>query len=439
MLYNNINIQKFNINNIVKYTNLILENLKKTGLKKVLIKVDPIFANKLDFSKATSYEGYVLHESSGMLKILVIPDSITLDDIPEEIIEYIANDGGEQNNVDVWEDFKAYVIKVVADIKGACDPIIEQIKNSSNLEEIKTFLKQGGFDEEDLNIIFAEFIFNDNDCPVMEARFRDYAAVSAKRTGKAAVNPKTYANLVSNLASGAENIYNAPGRFAKGVKDVVVGGDISPLTGGIRNVAGAVSGATDKTANVARALKADADKRQQDAIQKSLYQPVKFPTNGTLIDVNLGEVEAPDFKISTQAIARNRQNYNNGFVYDLKLRKPSPYVDAIKIAVSQGSGQAQSFFYKNGMPVNSPQGLGLSQSNYFAYDPSARKWLLSAQQPSAPELFSVSRILQLNPGITLAKGKSIQLQLGRYGKKNSYVVISDPNPQDDSIILKKVS
>lgn len=424
----------------MKYTNLILENLKKTGLKKVLIKVDPIFANKLDFSKATSYEGYVLHENNGTLKILVVPDSITLDDIPEDVIEYIANDGNDvEENTDVWEDFKAFVLRVVSEVKGPSDPLVAQIYNSCNLEDIKTFLKQGGFDEQDLNILFADFIFSDKDCPVMEARFRDYATVAAKRTGKAAINPKTYAGAVSKLATGAENLYNAPGQFARGLKDVVVGGDISPLTGGVRKVAGAVSGATDRTASLASSLKADADKRQQDQIQKSLYQPVKFPANGALINIDLGEVDATDFKIQTQGVTSNRQTYQNGFVYDLKLKTPTRYVDALKIAVSQGSGQAQTFYFKNNMPINSPQGLGFSQSNYFAYDPTSRKWILSAQQPSAPELFSVSRIMQLNPDIQLTKGKAIQLQLGRYGKKNAYLVVSEPNQQDDTVILKKVS
>lgn len=437
MLYNNINIQKFNINNIVKYTNLILENLKKTGLKKVLIKVDPIFANKLDFSKATSYEGYVLHENNGSLKILVIPDSITLDDIPEDVIEYIANDG--ENDGDVWEDFKSFVKRIVSEVKGPNDPLVTQIDNSCNLEDIKTFLKQNGFDEEDLNIIFADFIFSDKGCPVMEARFRDYATIASKKTGKAIVSPKTYTNVAKGVASGIETAYNAPGQFARGLKDVVVGGDISPITGSIRGAANKIDTAASKAASSARSLKAAADKRQQDQIQKSLYQPVKFPSNGTTINIDLGEVDAPDFKIQTQAIAKNRQNYQNGFVYDLQLKSSSKYVDALKIVVSQGSGQAQTFYYKNGMPVNSPQGLGLSNSNYFAYDPTKRRWVLSAQQPSAPEMFSVSRITQLNPGLTLKRGSTIQLQLGKFGKKNAYLVVSDPNLQDDTVILKKVS
>lgn len=424
----------------MKYTSLILENLKKTGLKKVLIKVDPIFANKLDFSKATSYEGYVLHENNGTLKILVIPDSITLDDIPEDIIEYIANDGNNTDvNDDVWEEFKSFVLRVVSEVKGPNDPLVAQISNSCNLQDIKTFLNQSGFDEEDLNVIFADFIFSDKDCPVMEARFRDYATVASKKTGKTIINPKTYTNLARGLASGIETAYNAPGQFARGLKDVVVGGDISPVTGGIRNIANKVDAAASKAASSARSLKADADKRQQDQIQKSLYQPVKFPSNGTTINIDLGEVDAPDFKIQTQAVAKNRQNYQNGFVYDLQLKTPSKYVDTLKIVVSQGSGQAQTFFFKNGMPVNSPQGLGLSNSNYFAYDPTKRRWLLSAQQPAAPEMFSVSRITQLNPGLTLKRGSTIQLQLGKFGKKNAYLVVSDPNLQDDTVILKKVS
>ena len=63
-----IRCNEININNIVRYNQVIIESLTKTSLKKVRIKVDPALINSgVELSKVSSYEGYVLHEGAKSL------------------------------------------------------------------------------------------------------------------------------------------------------------------------------------------------------------------------------------------------------------------------------------------------------------------------------------------------------------------------------------
>ena len=53
-----IRCNEININNYVKYNDLIFESLKKTALKRIRIRVDPAQVSaEADFSKVDGYEG----------------------------------------------------------------------------------------------------------------------------------------------------------------------------------------------------------------------------------------------------------------------------------------------------------------------------------------------------------------------------------------------
>jgi len=450
----------------VKYTDVILESLKRTGLKRIRIKIDPIFADKLDFKNAASYEGYVLNECNSRLKILVVPDGITLDDIPEDVIEYIAQDGEDDctsdEDVDQFNNLKNFIMQIATQVKGPNDPACHQVANCNNITDIETMLHQAGFDQEDISEIYRRFIFDDTEAPVTEARMRDYVAAAGKKTGKAIINPRTYirgakavntgvGGVISGAATGIEKAVQAPGKFIRGARDVVIGGDITPITGGIRNVANTTTGiinkgfnaadsAAAKTGAAASALKADAEKRTEDAVTKSLYQPVNLPGAGATVNIDIGEVDAAGYRIRSPAKITKKQQYKGGFVYDVDMRRArAGTIDAMKIVVSPGSGTAQTFYYKSGVPIKSPEGYGFKQSNYFAYDPMKKQWQLSAEQPTGPELYSVSRIMQSNPNAQLSRGKVVQILLGRGGRKQNFEVITDPDQNTDTVILRKVS
>jgi len=154
-----IRCNEININNNVKYNDLILESLKKTALKRVRIKVDPALVTKeADFSRCDGYEGYVLEEGKGHLKILVINPELGIEDIPIEFIEAIA----DQADYDSFCLLKEYIIKsLLHDGKTESDPIIEQIRNSNNINDIEQYIIQCGYNSEKLAQLYKNFLMND--------------------------------------------------------------------------------------------------------------------------------------------------------------------------------------------------------------------------------------------------------------------------------------
>jgi len=129
----------------MKYNDIILESLKKTALKRIRIKVDPAQVSaEADFSKVDGYEGYVLEEGKGHLKILVLSPEMSIHDIPEEFIETLAAEA----DYDSFCCFKEYLIKhLLKDGKVINDPIIIQINNTSCLSDIKLLFVNVGIPE----------------------------------------------------------------------------------------------------------------------------------------------------------------------------------------------------------------------------------------------------------------------------------------------------
>lgn len=143
----------------MKYTDFILESLKKTSLKRVRVKVDPALVTKeADFSKCDGYEGYVLEEGKGHLKILIVGPELGIEDIPIEFIEAIADEA----DYDSFCLLKEYIIKsLMNDGKAENDPIIEQIRNTSNLNDIEQLIIQCGYNSERLAQLYRGFLMDD--------------------------------------------------------------------------------------------------------------------------------------------------------------------------------------------------------------------------------------------------------------------------------------
>jgi len=141
------------------YNRIIEESLKKTALKRIRIKVDPALVNaSADLTGLDGYEGYVLEECMGKLKILVLTPDMAVHDIPEQFIEMLAT----QHDMDVFEEFKAFAIKnLIKDGMPENSPTLEQVLNSGCLNDIEQYLKQSGFTGERLADMYRDFITND--------------------------------------------------------------------------------------------------------------------------------------------------------------------------------------------------------------------------------------------------------------------------------------
>ena len=151
-----IRVNRFNINNYVKYNNVIFESLKKTALKRIRIKVDPKFVSaEADFTKVDGYEGYVLEEGKGHLKILVLSPEMQVQDIPNEFIEMLAAEA----DYDSFCLLKEFIIKkLIKDGKVENDPIIKQIANSNCLDDIERIINQCGYTGDKLTELYKGFI-----------------------------------------------------------------------------------------------------------------------------------------------------------------------------------------------------------------------------------------------------------------------------------------
>jgi hypothetical protein len=143
----------------MQYNRIIEESLKKTALKRIRIKVDPALVNaSADLTGLDGYEGYVLEECMGKLKVLVLTPDMAVHDIPEQFIEMLVT----QHDMDVFEEFKAFAIKnLIKDGMPENSPTLEQVLNSGCLNDIEQYLKQSGFTGERLADMYRDFITND--------------------------------------------------------------------------------------------------------------------------------------------------------------------------------------------------------------------------------------------------------------------------------------
>ena len=142
------------------YDKIIQESLKKTALKRIRIKVDPALVNaSADLTGLDGYEGYVLEECMGKMKVLVLTPDMPIHDIPEEFIEMLST----QHDADVFEEFQSFAIKnLIQDGMPENSPTLQQVRNSSCLNDIEQYLKQSGFTGERLSDMYRDFITNDN-------------------------------------------------------------------------------------------------------------------------------------------------------------------------------------------------------------------------------------------------------------------------------------
>jgi hypothetical protein len=142
------------INIHVKF-NLLLETWfnKLTALQRVRIKVDPSAIPQADdLSECPSYEGYVLEENDGMVKILVVQPTVGIETLPVSSIEPT----DDECEVNILDQLKQFILQQLQ--LQESDPLFIQIINCSNLDEIETFLQQSGYDEGNIMELYKNFI-----------------------------------------------------------------------------------------------------------------------------------------------------------------------------------------------------------------------------------------------------------------------------------------
>lgn len=140
----------------MKYDFLIEKHLKRlSSLQKVRIKTDPRFiSQESDLSKCPAYEGYVLEEGANSFKVLVLPPDFSIQDIPVELIETLADEHEES----VFAELIMCFIQRLGLKEG--DPLMQQFFNCCSIDEIEQFALQHGLTTNDITNIYKEFILS---------------------------------------------------------------------------------------------------------------------------------------------------------------------------------------------------------------------------------------------------------------------------------------
>jgi hypothetical protein len=135
-------------------------------LRKVRIKTDPLWAEKLGLYNAPPFEGYVLKENcgNGMVKIFIVnsPSSISpVQQVPAAAIEPIEQKQEEPSikNISRMNLFKKAILLKLKEM-GKCEdsPEVAQVINSNDVGFIETYLRQMGLTDEDLLSLYRKCI-----------------------------------------------------------------------------------------------------------------------------------------------------------------------------------------------------------------------------------------------------------------------------------------
>jgi hypothetical protein len=149
-----MNITLSTINNSVRF-DLLLETCfnKLTALQRVRVKVDPsTIPYASDLSECPSYEGYVLEENDGVVKVLMIQPNVGVETIPAASVEPV-DDGCDSN---ILDELKRFILQHLN--LQESDPLFDQILNCTSLDEVEIFLQQSGLGEGDILELYKEFI-----------------------------------------------------------------------------------------------------------------------------------------------------------------------------------------------------------------------------------------------------------------------------------------
>ena len=196
----------------MKYDLIIENNLKTVSLRKVRIKIDPkLVSQEADLSKCDGYEGFILAETGDVPKVLVMsPDGVSsVMDIPQQFLQTMFGDEESQ----ALTAFKDYICDVCE--LDMTTPEAEMILSANTIEDIESLLKTAGLLDDEIKIIYRNFI-TDSDDVVTEGAF------------SALLNRAAQTITPGGVLKGIGNVARAAGGVVKGAAkayDVLGGGN----------------------------------------------------------------------------------------------------------------------------------------------------------------------------------------------------------------------
>jgi len=330
----------------VKYEIIIENSLKQTALKRVRIKVDPkLVCQTEDLSQCDGYEGYILAETGDKPKVLVMsPDGVSsVMDIPQQFLQMLMSD----EESEALRAFKGYICDICE--LDTSTPEAEILLSASTIEEVEAILKQVGLSDDELKVLYRNFIADSGDV-VSEGVF-------------------------SNLLNKAQSTLKNPAAYVKGV------GNIAKVAGGVYGAligpkgAAVIKGAGDALTNLAKGIN---DKRVKGAIKK-----LERPPDGKDILVNDKFTIQLPLKgniTATGKVINVRGNTDQGkLVATIALSQTDLPVTKITI-IDTGSVRAEIIYFNNAGQIPAPEiSKDKWPTNVGLHKVAANSWLINTE------------------------------------------------------------
>lgn len=137
----------------MKFSNIIEQALDNTSLKRVRMKTDPRDSKNPGFS--TPYEGYIIEEDEGMIKVLMISPE------QEQPMEMSPCDV-EPASGQTFEDFKQFVLDYMHS-SGKHDhqeATHHKILHAGDIQHLESFMKEQGIESTEFEKICKLFLMS---------------------------------------------------------------------------------------------------------------------------------------------------------------------------------------------------------------------------------------------------------------------------------------
>jgi hypothetical protein len=136
----------------MRFNTIVEHALERTTLKRVRLKTDPNM--KDDLHNADAYEGYVIEEQEGMLRIMVVAPknkNSTIDARPEDV---------EPTGERTLEQFKQFTLDYLhAKKKCDCtDSTHTNILGAQDIQHVEAFLRERGVEHDEFIKIIKLFL-----------------------------------------------------------------------------------------------------------------------------------------------------------------------------------------------------------------------------------------------------------------------------------------
>lgn len=136
-----------------KFSKLLENTFEKANLRKVRLKIDPLYRDSDDFSKFEGYNGYVIAENDKTMKVYFENEGGTIIDVPIPMIDF-------ESTLSTFEKLKLSAITYLKTDKGidSNNKLIEVILATGCVDDMILLLTNNCCDDKDIiNILKSQY------------------------------------------------------------------------------------------------------------------------------------------------------------------------------------------------------------------------------------------------------------------------------------------